>query len=983
VTDAAGPVLTDPLRTSLESALTAQYDVVRLLGRGGMGAVYLARDRTLERVVAIKVLPPEASATADAIERFKREARTVAALSHQNIVPLYAFGQAGQLIYYVMGYVRGESLGERMSREGRLPPDEARRILTDLADALDYAHRQGVVHRDIKPDNILLDDATGRPMLTDFGIARVQVRGQTLTQVGAVVGTPDYMSPEQASGDRELDGRSDIYSLGVVGYAMLTGRVPFEGKNVHEILFHHVATEAPSVKAHAPDTPDDLAEALARAMKKDPAQRWPDGKSLRQALGADLSAGGEAALPPELRELIGMGLVVVLAAFASALLFASALVRGFRLGVLSGWWSFYPLIATMIALVGTRQARRSGYDWAQIRRVMLWQPRWWPFWWAPAHRRPGDVTSRLPRALRRLRVMFNVAVIVAVGVELVTLPFFSPLLDTPRRHAPPPFAAGSFAWLAALGAQVVVYPMLACVGAGVALMLGSLAAGIVWGTRTFGLGWHFAMRTVGAPALSPFWSRAQVAPLLVGRRKRQNRPRGADVRARLSPLGRHAGRAAHGPRAPRGERSALGSPRAGGGTGRAWRGDRRACRAGRRGGARARGGAPRRDRRAGRRDERAAGDADAPRGAARAVAARPGTPRRRGRAAAPTPRDAAYALVAARRCARAAGARGRRSRRRHGPSERDCGASEGADRPLRVQQTRLDVGGWGPMRAPRIVLAMAIFWPLSVNAQQPLDHARDLLARGAVDDAVRVLEAAMRGGERSAASHVWLATAYSDQAANASFLRQIVLARRVHSELERAVALDPASVDARSELARWYLTAPAVVGGSLPRAEAEATALAAGSRTRSLELLGWIAHHRGDVRAAERDFRAAIDAAPDSATPYFSLAHLMHDEERNDEAVDLYAHGLALRPEYRPASYELGVIGAATGTHLAAAARALERYLADPPPRDVAALARAHWQLGIVYEKQGRLEEARREYAAAMKLRPGNRDYAAALARSR
>ncbi|MDQ6612802.1 MAG: protein kinase [Gemmatimonadota bacterium] len=504
----------DPLRTALEDALSSQYDIIRLLGRGGMGSVYLARDRTLERAVAIKVLPPEISASPDAMERFKREARTVAGLSHPNIVPLYAFGQAGRLGYFVMGYVRGESLADRMTREGKIPADDTRRILADMADALDYAHRQGTIHRDIKPDNILIDDATGRPMLTDFGIAKGQVSGKTLTQIGAVIGTPHYMSPEQASGDRALDGRSDIYSLGVVGWAMLAGRVPFEGKNLHEILFQQVVAAAPPIKSVAPETPDDLAEAIDRAMKKDPEQRWQDGKSFRQALASDVGAGGEAALPPELRELIGIGLVPIALVCVSLVTAAAAAVRGWKLGPLSGWWSLYPLFIAAMSIYGLRVPRKAGYDWSQILRVVLWQPRWWPFWWPRSHRRPGDISDRLPRYLVRLRGTWSTGVALALGIEFLILPIILPLLETPRASAPRAFTAGDISWVATVVTDLVIILFATFVVLGAAAMLGSLVLGIIWGRRHFKLGVQTSMRLLAAPVLSPFWSRTAIAPIL-------------------------------------------------------------------------------------------------------------------------------------------------------------------------------------------------------------------------------------------------------------------------------------------------------------------------------------------------------------------------------------------------------------------------------------------------------------------------------------
>src|SRR4051812_41937568 len=234
----------DPVRRLLERTLADRYELLRVLGRGGMGIVYLARERELERLVAIKVLSPELSSTADSRERFRREARIAAKLNHPGILPLHTFGEAEDLAYLVMEYVRGESLAELLRQEDRLPPDTTRRILAELADALDYAHRHGVVHRDIKPENVLIEDESGRAYLADFGIAKARTTDETLTITGAIIGTLQYMSPEQAAGDRSVDGRSDIYSLGVLGYRMLSGRLPFDGRSVREILVRQ-ASQSP------------------------------------------------------------------------------------------------------------------------------------------------------------------------------------------------------------------------------------------------------------------------------------------------------------------------------------------------------------------------------------------------------------------------------------------------------------------------------------------------------------------------------------------------------------------------------------------------------------------------------------------------------------------------------------------------------------------------------------------------------------------
>ncbi|MSR02379.1 MAG: serine/threonine protein kinase [Gemmatimonadetes bacterium] len=275
-----------PLPQRLKEALGEAYTIEGEIGRGGMGVVYRARDERLQRRVAIKVLPPELAYQKDIRERFTREAQTAARLSHPNIVPIHDVGNGAGLVYFVMGYVEGESLGGRIKRRGKLPPDEARRIMKETADALSAAHSLSIIHRDIKPDNILLEGTRGRVMVTDFGIAKALsgTSGATLTGVGVAIGTPQFMSPEQAAGEREIDGRSDLYSLGVVTYLMLTGELPFNAPTVAGILMKQITEPAPVLHLTRPDIPEDLSLAVARCLEKDPENRWPTADGLRRGL---------------------------------------------------------------------------------------------------------------------------------------------------------------------------------------------------------------------------------------------------------------------------------------------------------------------------------------------------------------------------------------------------------------------------------------------------------------------------------------------------------------------------------------------------------------------------------------------------------------------------------------------------------------------------------------------------------------------------
>jgi serine/threonine-protein kinase len=269
------------LAERLQAAVKGEFVIGRLLGQGGFASVFLARDDMLGRDVAIKVLDPNLALSGEHSERFLTEARLVAQLEHPHIVPIYHVEQKEGLLYIVMRFVPGTSLGGLLAKESKVPPAQAAAIAREVADALDYAHHHKVIHRDIKPDNILLD-ASGHAVVTDFGIARA-AQAARLTQEGMVVGTPQYMSPEQASGE-EIDGRSDVYALGVVMYEMLAGHPPFGGRTAAQILAKHLSQKPPSLSDTSTDTPEMLAAIVSKALAKDPGERYATARAMADAL---------------------------------------------------------------------------------------------------------------------------------------------------------------------------------------------------------------------------------------------------------------------------------------------------------------------------------------------------------------------------------------------------------------------------------------------------------------------------------------------------------------------------------------------------------------------------------------------------------------------------------------------------------------------------------------------------------------------------
>jgi serine/threonine-protein kinase len=299
----------DEMLERLCQALEPQYEAVRLIGRGAMGTVYLFHEIAADRPVAVKVLPGEFAATEEGRERFRREARVAANLRHPNIVPIFTFGETEDLLFYVMQYVEGESLGSRIDREGRLPPEDVADIVKAVSDALAHAHDQGIVHRDIKPENILIERRSGRPMLTDFGIAHMVGSAQRLagevrpahprhlrlTGTGMAIGSPIYMAPEQADGTTTVDHRADIYALGTTAYEALTGHLPYIADNLEALIQKKTTGKLTPVRSRRPDAPPRLARIIERCLAPSAKSRWSSAEEIKRELGAEPShrADGE------------------------------------------------------------------------------------------------------------------------------------------------------------------------------------------------------------------------------------------------------------------------------------------------------------------------------------------------------------------------------------------------------------------------------------------------------------------------------------------------------------------------------------------------------------------------------------------------------------------------------------------------------------------------------------------------------------------
>lgn len=354
---------------ALQEVLAGRYSIERELGRGGMGVVLLARDVALDRLVAIKLLPSTMASQPELRERFLREARTAAGLSHPNIVPIHTVEEHGQFVFFVMGFVDGETLRERVERSGPLTPRATLRLLQEVSWALAHAHQQGIVHRDIKPENIMLERATDRALVTDFGIAVPRGGGDTDSDRG-VVGTARYMSPEQACGE-PVDARSDLYSLGATAFFALTGRAPFEAVTASALLAKHVTEPPPKVAAFRPEIPDKLTAIVDRCLQKNPDDRFLSGDDMARAVSE--ARGRELRAPPVLRGFL-RNAEVSTAVILTILIFGPDTSVGSS-GINIQGLQLVALVLLFQLGLAARRLLRGGYTFDDIRDALLAEAR--------------------------------------------------------------------------------------------------------------------------------------------------------------------------------------------------------------------------------------------------------------------------------------------------------------------------------------------------------------------------------------------------------------------------------------------------------------------------------------------------------------------------------------------------------------------------------------------------------------------------------
>ena len=953
----------DPLRDALVDGVGDEYEIVRLIGRGGMGAVYLARDRALERLVAIKVLPPGAAADAGVLERFRREAKTVASLQHVGIVPLYAFGERRGLVWFVMGYVRGESLGSRIDRETMLDVETTRTMLAQVADALDHAHKQGIVHRDIKPDNILIDDTTGRAMLTDFGIARADTlqSGTNLTQVGSVMGTPHYMSPEQATAEPTIDGRSDLYSVGVVAYQMLSGRLPFEGRSFRELLMQHVSATPPPLSGLAPSVPTDLGDAVMRCLEKDPAKRFSDGRSLRTAVGG--SASDDESLTYELAELQHLAANFVVTIAISAVFAVSAALRGGTLFSVPTLLWLLPVLLFLLQGFKVQEARKRGYEWGTIRRVATLPPRWWFLWWPRQWRRAGDVYEQLPTAVKLART----TMLICYALLLSEGPLLAWATD-PRRLAiremiPAPHSFFTLQWIVRLDMLVPLVCMILFL---LCLILVTLLAQVnvrraAKGTK---FGYMDRQRLLYKPTDSAFWRDPRIQQVI--------RPQGADRRPKTPQEFVTQILAASGTLPPS-------ASEAGNGASSAARRLLDAMTAHERELSLLEKAAPREQLERLEAEivlhESEAGDPEA---VELLVNQRDALRRSRERMVLISARrDEAGAKLEAlwanvRRLSTTADADAARV---VASSISDAWRSVEQDYPLRRSgsNTQRTTGA-------RLGMLVGVGALLAVRQAPAVESTavQALLARVQPESALMVLAAQPDG---STDALVLTGQAELQIGSRQGVASRVRAARRGKAAFRSAYVRDSTRADVLEPLAWIGRLLPSIFGGSRSEAAAMLQRLERHHPYRGALLRGHFERADGRNAAADSIYRHLVTTQPDSAPAWFALYDLSYRLKRSDLARDALRRYMALMPTDRAALFHRGQLAAVLGVELADGEAALVAYLAGPmyvtqPSDDV-----AWWRLGQVFEKQGKTALARDAYRKAIAKDPRDDDFKESLRR--
>jgi len=951
----------DPLRDALVDALGDEYEIVRLIGRGGMGAVYLARDRALERLVAIKVLPPGSAADAGVLERFRREAKTVASLQHVGIVPLYAFGERRGLVWFVMGYVRGESLGSRIDRETMIDVETTRTMLAQVADALDHAHKQGIVHRDIKPDNILIDDTTGRAMLTDFGIARADMlqSGTNLTQVGSVMGTPHYMSPEQATAEPSIDGRSDLYSVGVVAYQMLSGRLPFEGRSFRELLMQHVSATPTPLAELAPSVPTDLGDAVMRCLEKDPARRFSDGRSLRTAVGG--SASDDESLTYELAELQHLVANYVVVTAISAMFAVSAALRGGQLLSIPTLLWLSPMLFFLLQGFKVDEARKRGYEWSTIRRVVTLPPRWWFLWWPRKWRRAGDVYEQLPAALKWARMTMAVGYALMLGEGPLMAWATDPRRLAIRDMIPAPHSFFTLQWISRLDMLV---PLVSLILFLCSLILVVLLAEVNIRRATKGakFGWMDRQRLLYKPTDSAFWRDPRIQQV--------SRPQAADRRPKTPQEFVTQILAASGTLPPS-------ASEAGNGAASAARRLLDAMTAHERELSLLEKAAPREQLE--RLEAEIAlheSEAGEPEAVALLVNQRDALLRSRER----------MVLIGARRDEAGTKLEALWASVRRLSTATDADAARGLA--LSISDTWRSVEQDYPLRrsavntprttGARFGMLVAVGAMLAVRQTPAVEstNVQALLARVQPESALMVLAARP---DSSADALALTGLAELQIGSRQGITTRVRAARRGKAAFTSALARDSTRADVLETLAWMVRLLPSIGGGSRSEATAMLQRLERHHPYRGALLRGHFERADGRSAAADSIYRHLVTTQPDSAPAWFALYDLSYRRGRADAARDALRGYMALMPNDRTTLFHRGQLAAVLGVDLAEGELALLAYLKGPmyvtqPSEDV-----AWWRLGQVLEKLGKTSRARDAFRKAIAKDRRDADFKASL----